>query len=102
MSKALYSKRMDYYRNLRKINDNEIYLNEMLNLETEDNILDIKPNFELLNEKEKKLIDLLYNKGLSYKEISIITCEKIETIRKRRNRAVAKLKELWGKELWIL
>ena len=46
------------------------------------------------DDTEIKLLNLLYTQGLSYKEISEITNENIETLKKRRTRALKKLKKV--------
>ena len=95
MDKALYCRKVDYFRAISKINENEMELNESLNYELE-NKNNFFIDFNSLNQKEKYLLELHYNRGLSYTEISKITNEKICTLKQRRNRAVEKLKRKMG------
>ena len=95
MDKALYCRKVDYFRAISKINENEMELNESLNYELE-NKNNFFIDFNILNQKEKYLLELHYNRGLSYTEISKITNEKICTLKQRRNRAVEKLKRKMG------
>jgi len=74
-NKAIDIDKVEYLTYIQNFNENEIY------------------DLKILSKKEQILLDQLYNQGLSYKEIAEITTEKTETIRKRRNRAVKKLKE---------
>ena len=55
-------------------------------------------NIIILKNKEIYLLNLHYGHGLSYEQISAITGEKVCTLKQRRNRAIAKLKdEMEGK-----
>ena len=92
MQIALYHRRINYFRNLKKIQESETRLNEIKDGREEHVTMDLQ-NTNLLNDKEVYLLNLHYNHGLSYEEISKITNEKVCTLKQRRNRAVTKLKE---------
>lgn len=95
MSRALNSKRIDYYRSLSKISKNETTLDDVkeIYLDTKDNENEL---LNILNDKEKYLLTLHYTHGLSYTEISKITNEKVATLKQRRNRAIEKIKRKMG------
>ena len=92
MDIVFYNCRIDYYKELStnktididKI-ENLIYIQSF----NENELIDIR----ILSYKERFLLDQLYIQGLTYKEISSITNEKVSTLKKRRNRAINKLKE---------
>ena len=95
MQKALINRRIDYIKMLNKIKDNEEELNDESNISIsidESSFI----NLDILSEKEKELLDMLYNKGFSYKDISLKNNEKIKTLELRRYRAIKKLKEKKG------
>ena len=93
MQKALYHRRLNYYRNFEKIREFEVRIDEIEDPGTKDFITeDIS---SILNSKEIYLLNLHYKKGLSYTEISKITNEKVCTLKQRRNRAIDKLKKKW-------
>lgn len=94
MKKALYHKRVNYLKHRDKNNNYEVELDE-IDIPYSDEIIedDEMPKFSILNREEIKLLKLLYIQDLSYKEISIITNERIDTLKKRRGRAIKKLKE---------
>lgn len=69
MQKALYHKRLNYYRDFERMRECEVSINDIY------------------------LLNLHYKYGLSYIEISKITGEKVCTLKQRRNRALAKLKK---------
>lgn len=91
MKEALYHKRINYFRNLNKIQEYEVSVQEVEDTRfkepTDEEIL----NMNVLNQKEIYLLNLHYKHGLSYSEISKITQEKVGTLKQRRNRAIAKL-----------
>ena len=91
MKEALYHKRINYFRNLNKIQEYEVSVQEAEDTRfkepTDEEIL----NMNVLNQKEIYLLNLHYKHGLSYSEISKITQEKVSTLKQRRNRAIAKL-----------
>ena len=91
MKEALYHKRINYFRNLNKIQEYEVSVQEVEDTifkePTDEEIL----NMNVLNQKEIYLLNLHYKHGLSYSEISKITQEKVSTLKQRRNRAIAKL-----------
>ena len=99
---AIFIKRMKIAflrKRIKYINE----LNEKINYEEElliddtifSNSSDIYKLDELqqLSKDEIEILELFYIYGYSYKEISKIKSEKAETIRKRRNRAVDKLRK---------
>lgn len=90
MKVVFRNQRINYFRDLKiqnswekELKENDIYFDKYTNLELYD--------LEILNEKEKYLFELHYKKGLPYSEISRITGEKIDTLKKRRARALKKL-----------
>ena len=91
MKEALYHRRINYFRNLNKIQEYEVSVEEVEDTRfkepTDEEIL----NMNVLNQKEIYLLNLHYKHGLSYSEISKITQEKVSTLKQRRNRAIAKL-----------
>ena len=94
MEVVLYHKRVDYINKLIEIENNEEELQDYKIDKTEEINFDSKDlsGFEMLNEKEKKLLELIYIKGYTYKEISEMTNETIDALEKRRYRAIKKLK----------
>lgn len=93
MRLALYHRRLNYYRNLQRIEEFETDIKETTQYPEEK--INIKtPDINVLKDKEIYLLNLLYNHGLKYEQISSITGEKIDTLKKRRQRALAKLKEI--------
>lgn len=91
MKKALYGRRLNYYRHIYKIKEYEIRIDETTDYMYEKNDIEITIDRNILNDKEKYLLSLYYEYGLSYKEISEVTGENIETLKKRRYRALEKL-----------
>lgn len=84
------NQRINYFRDLKmkdnwekELKENFIYFDKYINLGLYD--------LEILNAKEKYLFELHYKNGLSYSEIAKITGEKIDTLKKRRTRALKKL-----------
>ena len=92
MQKALYHMRLNYFRDYERMRDYEVELEECPN--SKDVINEDISIIGVLNDTEIKLLNLLYTQGLSYKEISEITNENIETLKKRRTRALKKLKNV--------
>lgn len=92
MKLALYHRRLNYYRNLQRIEEFETNITETTHFVEEINIK--TPDINILKDKEIYLLNLLYNQGLKYEQVSSITGEKIDTLKKRRQRALAKLKEI--------
>ena len=92
MQMVLLHRRTDYIIKLNKIKDNEQSL-----IENNDMSISIDErsfiNLDILNKKEKELLDMLYIKGFSYKEISLKTNETIKTLEIRRYRAIKKLRK---------
>ncbi len=94
MQKALYHIRLNYFRDYERIKDNEVELEE---IECPNSTEIISENIlytGILNDEEIKLLKFLYTQGLSYKEISRITNEKVDTLKKRRSRALKRLKKM--------
>lgn len=91
MRLALYHRRLNYYRNLQRIEEFETNLTESTHFVEEE--INIKtPDINILKDKEIYLLNLLYNHGLKYEQVSSITGEKVSTLKQRRNRAISKLK----------
>ena len=92
MELALFHRRLNYFRDLERIQEYETNIDEVKIYNDEKfNIQNIET--DILNDKEKYLFYLLYNRGLSYEQISKITNEKVGTLKQRRMRALAKLKK---------
>ena len=94
MQKALYHMRLNYFRDYERMRDYEVELEEIECPNSKDAINEDISSIGVLNDTEIKLLNLLYTQGLSYKEISEITNENIETLKKRRTRALKKLKKV--------
>ena len=94
MQKALYHMRLNYFRDYERMRDYEVVLEEIECPNSKDVINEDISIIGVLNDTEIKLLNLLYTQGLSYKEISEITNENIETLKKRRTRALKKLKKV--------
>ena len=94
MQKALYHMRLNYFRDYERMRDYEVELEEIECPNSKDVINEDISIIGVLNDTEIKLLNLLYTQGLSYKEISEITNENIETLKKRRTRALKKLKKV--------
>lgn len=91
------NQRINYFRDLKiqnswekELKENDIYFDKYTDLDTYD--------LQILNEKERYLFELHYKNGLPYSEISKITGEKIDTLKKRRTRALKKLSFKMGEE----
>ena len=89
MQKALYHMRLNYFRDYERMRDYEVELEEIECPNSKDVINEDISIIGVLNDTEIKLLNLL-----SYKEISEITNENIETLKKRRTRALKKLKKV--------
>lgn len=94
MQKALYHMRLNYFRDYERMRDYEVELEEIECPNSKDVINEDISIIGVLHDTEIKLLNLLYTQGLSYKEISEITNENIETLKKRRTRALKKLKKV--------
>lgn len=92
MQKALYHRRLNYYRDFKRMREFEVSVNEIEDYRTRDFTTNDIASTNILNDKETYILNLHYNHGLSYTEISKITNEKVCTLKQRRNRAIAKLK----------
>ena len=90
MTLALEHARRKYLKNMNRIKEREDELPD--DIESYENFESIEEhiNFSILNKKENELINLHYNKGYSYSEISNITKENPQTLYKRRNRKTKK------------
>ena len=93
MQKALYHKRLNYYRDFERMRECEVSINEIEDYRIKEPVVEDISNIGILNHKDIYLLNLLYKYGLSYIEISKITGEKVCTLKQRRNRALAKLKK---------
>ena len=91
MQKALYHRRLNYFRNYERIRDYEVELEEIECPNSKNIINEDISSIGVLNNAEMKLLKQLYTQGLSYQEISKITNEKVDTLKKRRRRALDKL-----------
>ena len=81
MQKALYHMRLNYFRDYERMRDYEVELEEIECPNSKDVINEDISIIGVLNDTEIKLLNLLYTQGLSYKEISEITNENIETLK---------------------
>ena len=93
MQKALYHKRLNYYRDFERMRECEVSINEIEDYRIKEPVVEDISNIGILNHKDIYLLNLHYKHGLSYTEISKITGEKVCTLKQRRNRALAKLKK---------
>lgn len=93
MQKALYHRRLNYYRNFERMRECEVSINEIEDYRVKEPVIDDISNMGVLTHKDIYLLNLHYKHGLSYTEISNITGEKVCTLKQRRNRAIAKLKK---------
>ena len=93
MRKALLNKRLDYYKKIHKIEEYEVRIDETMDYIDEKNDTEITIDKNILNDKERYLLSLYYEHGLSYKEISKITGEDIAVLKQRKYRACLKLKK---------
>ncbi|MCI8587018.1 MAG: sigma-70 family RNA polymerase sigma factor [Clostridia bacterium] len=91
MQKALYHRRLNYFRDFKRMREWEVSINEIEDCKNKYIVTDFLST-NILNDKEMYLLNLHYNHGLTYTEISKITNEKVCTLKQRRNRAIAKLK----------
>lgn len=92
MQKALYHRRINYFRDFEKMRECEVSYNEIEDYRVKEPVTNDLSNTGVLTNKDIYLLNLHYKHGLSYTEISNITGEKICTLKQRRNRALAKLK----------
>lgn len=93
MQKALYHRRLNYYRDFERMREFEVSINEIEDYRVKEPIIDDISNTGVLSHKDIYLLNLHYKHGLSYTEISKITNEKVCTLKQRRNRAISKLKK---------
>lgn len=93
MQIALYHRKLNYFRELEKTRECEVSINEIEDYRVKEPIKDDLSDIGVLTHKDIYLLNLHYKYGLNYKEISNITGEKIDTLKKRRHRALAKLKK---------
>lgn len=96
MQKALYHRKLNYFRDFESMKEYEISINEVEDYSIKEPVIDDISSLGVLTNKELYLLNLHYKLGLNYTEISKITNEKICTLKKRRNRAIAKLKKKLG------
>ena len=92
MQKALYHRKLNYFRDVEKKRECEVSINEIEDYRAKETITDDISNLEILAHKDIYLLNLHYKHGLSYEEISKITGEKVCTLKQRRSRAISKLK----------
>lgn len=93
IQKALYHRRLNYYRDFERMRECEVSINEIEDYRVKEPVIDDISNMGVLTHKDIYLLNLHYQHGLSYTEISKITGEKVCTLKQRRNRALAKLKK---------
>lgn len=92
MKLVLEHTKIDYLKKIKKIRHYEEEFEDDKKIETKiDDSIFIQ--LDNLNPKEKQLIEMLYIKGFSYKEISVMTKETISALEKRRYRAIQKIKK---------
>ena len=92
MKKALYNRTINYYRDLGKnrfVEDNYDYFYEPTYEVNQEEYI----NTRFLNAKEMLVLVLHFEGGMTYNEISEITRENMETVKKRGQRAVDKLRK---------
>lgn len=93
MQKALYHRKLNYFRKLEKTRECEVSINEIEDYRVKEPVKDDFSDIGVLTHKDIYLLNLHYKHGLSYTEISNITGEKIDTLKKRRHRALTKLRK---------
>lgn len=93
MQIALYHRKLNYFRDLARTRECEVSISEIEEHKAKEPVTDDISDIGVLNTKDIYLLNLHYKYGLNYKEISNITGEKIDTLKKRRHRALAKLKK---------
>ena len=93
MQIALYHRKLNYFRDLARTRECEVSISEIEDYRIKEPVVEDISNIGILNHKDIYLLNLHYKYGLNYKEISNITGEKIDTLKKRRHRALAKLKK---------
>lgn len=93
MQKALYHRRLNYFRDFERMRECEVSINEIEDYRIKEPITEDLSDMGVLTNKDVYLLNLHYRHGLSYTEISNITGEKVCTLKQRRNRALAKLKK---------
>ena len=91
MNIALENKKIKYMKKLNKISSHEEELQDYKVEKTHD-IEREYLNLNILNDKERQILNLIYIKGYSYKELSEMLHTPIKTLEMRRYRAVNKLK----------
>lgn len=92
MKRALYNRTINYYRDLGKnrfVEDNYDYFYEPTYEVNQEEYI----NTRFLNAKEMLVLALHFEGGMTYSEISEITRENMETVKKRGQRAVDKLRK---------
>lgn len=92
MKIAFLRKRIKYINKINEMNsfETELSVNETIFSSPFDVIK--TSELKALSKDEIEILNLFYIYGYSYKEISKMKNEKVETIRKRRNRAVSKIR----------
>lgn len=95
MKKALYTRRIKYLFKQSRVLENETYLNDNFEYGIEI-IKDKTIEYNFLNMKEKRALELHFIKGFTYKEIAKIENESVETIKSRIKRATKKLRSKLG------
>ena len=92
MKIAFLRKRIKYINKINEMNsfETELSVNETIFSSPFEAIKQDELN--ALSKDEIEILNLFYIYGYSYKEISKMKNEKVETIRKRRNRAVSKIR----------
>lgn len=93
MQKALYHRRLNYFRDFERMRECEVSINEIEDYRIQEAVTEDLSDMGVLTNKDVYLLNLHYKHGLSYTEISNITGEKVCTLKQRRNRALAKLKK---------
>ena len=93
MQKALYHRRLNYFRDFERMRECEVSINEIEDYRIKESVTEDLSDMGVLTNKDVYLLNLHYKHGLSYTEISNITGEKVCTLKQRRNRALAKLKK---------
>ena len=92
MKLVLEHTKIDYLKQINKIKHYEKEFEDEQSIETKiDDSIYVQ--LDKLSPKEKQLIEMLYIKGFSYKEISLMTKETISALEKRRYRAIQKIRK---------
>ena len=94
MQKALYHKRIDYFRKMSVIKNEEISIEEITAIADNSSVIKSQFSyFDILNQKEIEVLKLHYECGFKYEEIANMKNSNVNTVRQIRNRAMNKVRK---------